>query len=538
MIIYASSIWLDNATPLREVFSTITFWFHQKTKEPIFPDNFLDNPRRKFGDGSVLEIFKIDENYPLLYSLNYTQRDSEISGRRWITEIGIRKESSDSEIQCTFLVQTSEIGVTVPTPQQTTRPWLIHELLTKCTPSSRTIGTSISTIENLDDVTFLSMEIDSSDRKYPIILISPVETQQYLVDFDKLLRQTSGLAKIVKIGLEVNTNALIAMLGRTHSAYNGAINILYPRITRRDESYVPTKLLLYDDWIDYLIDSKTIESEILTLICHRTNLSNSWLHISPETVKESIRQDELANIKKKFSAKAGEYKELMNLYIGINEKTQKEIVSLKKEIQQLKDENDYFASESDQFEKERGELQRKVGGLSLQLEDLKNQKGKNDVTDVVKETRELVDKYILDTITPYQSLELISKLYPDRIIILESAYKSAKKSQNFIRKNEVFNLLWKLATDYWQGLIDGKGDEEARKIFGDNFSSKESETVEKKKEAAKRRTFQYGGKEIPMFKHLKIGTKDSVAETIRIHFEWLSDEKIIIVGSCGPHKDN
>ena len=66
MIIYASSIWLDNATPLIDVFSTITYWFHQKTKEQIYPETFLDCPRRKFGDDSVLEILKNDDRHPIM----------------------------------------------------------------------------------------------------------------------------------------------------------------------------------------------------------------------------------------------------------------------------------------------------------------------------------------------------------------------------------------------------------------------------------------------------------------------------------------
>ena len=38
-----------------------------------------------------------------------------------------------------------------------------------------------------------------------------------------------------------------------------------------------------------------------------------------------------------------------------------------------------------------------------------------------------------------------------------------------------------------------------------------------------------------MLKHLKIGIKDSLSETLRVHFEWLADEKRIVIGHCGGH---
>jgi hypothetical protein len=41
-----------------------------------------------------------------------------------------------------------------------------------------------------------------------------------------------------------------------------------------------------------------------------------------------------------------------------------------------------------------------------------------------------------------------------------------------------------------------------------------------------------------MMKHLKIGVKDSVAETLRIHFEWDDGDRKIIIGHCGSHLDH
>ncbi|WP_282454615.1 hypothetical protein [Burkholderia gladioli] len=40
-----------------------------------------------------------------------------------------------------------------------------------------------------------------------------------------------------------------------------------------------------------------------------------------------------------------------------------------------------------------------------------------------------------------------------------------------------------------------------------------------------------------MEKHLKIGIKDSVAETLRVHFEWVGADNVVVIGHCGKHLD-
>jgi hypothetical protein len=79
-----------------------------------------------------------------------------------------------------------------------------------------------------------------------------------------------------------------------------------------------------------------------------------------------------------------------------------------------------------------------------------------------------------------------------------------------------------------------QSDQQARAIFGKNgFAAKEAETISA--QGRRRRTFGYGDRDIFMEKHLKYGVKDSAAETLRIHFEWLPDKKQILIGHCGKH---
>jgi len=135
-----------------------------------------------------------------------------------------------------------------------------------------------------------------------------------------------------------------------------------------------------------------------------------------------------------------------------------------------------------------------------------------------------------------QILQLFATLYPDRLIILNKALDAAAESDahGFSKKDEAFALVYKLATTYWEILEDGGSDTEARDVFGNNkYASQETDKLST--EGQKRRTVLYSNRPYFLQKHLKIGIKDSKAETLRIHFEWLAEEKKILIGHCGKH---
>ena len=139
--------------------------------------------------------------------------------------------------------------------------------------------------------------------------------------------------------------------------------------------------------------------------------------------------------------------------------------------------------------------------------------------------------------TPNDCLLALDFLFPDRLRILSSAFASSEESGGFQKTKKLWELLERLATDYFDRLsTDGNGDLVAREVFGkDSFSAKESESVEHSSRLSQRRVFLDRGVPREMFRHLKIGVADNASETIRVHFDWDAEEKIIVIGHCGPH---
>ncbi len=534
MIVYCNSIWFES-TSLDTILSTIAYWIQIKTKSPVYPDTFLNQSSRSFKNGTTLDIVKVNEDYPLLYSFRYQEQDEVISGRRWIVEIGIRQDSTDTDIQCSILVQTSEISVNIPQPKIASRPWLVNELLKKGKPSRRTAGTTIKTLDTLDDVEAMVYEIEAFERRYPIILVSPTSEGKYLVNIERLFRFVNGLAQIVPIPVGLDSFEVTNILTKPLSAFNGAVNLIYPPVQRSGSTNIPRHVLLASELEEWTTDKRDVELEILTKISYRVNLPYSWMHISPDIVKEFQRKRELAKLRQKY-LDGGDLK----IYLqALEEQNRLDARTFQGQIEALQAENEYYLGEFERADEERRKALNKADGLSAQLEALKNARNqRNENEDCSAVVRNLLETYFCEGLSPYQSLELITRLFPDRIIVLDSAYKAAEDSSMFYERKVPFELMRKLATGYWQALADGKGDNEARQVFGkDEFASKESETGEGNKNTRRRRTFEYKGAEYEMMKHLKFGVKDSRAETLRIHFEWLADEKKIIIGYCGAHLD-
>ena len=134
------------------------------------------------------------------------------------------------------------------------------------------------------------------------------------------------------------------------------------------------------------------------------------------------------------------------------------------------------------------------------------------------------------------ALHLLEAAYGEHVVILPSAWKSARESFGFQKPAKALELMLVLVDDY-RNAVRAKGDAAAKDCFTDStFAPRESETVQNNRGARARRTFHYNGEDVVMWKHLRIGVKDSV-QTWRLHFEYDPSTDRIVIGHCGKHLD-
>jgi hypothetical protein len=310
----------------------------------------------------------------------------------------------------------------------------------------------------------------------------------------------------------------------------GHSTLFFPGRQGDSERFYETVLLRPDEIANLWDSGRTIESEVLSRITHRTNLPLSWRHISPEKVGQAALRAQLSQMIER--AKAGDQSEELAEYVALLESADQEL--------QLKDEElARIRSNYEEKEHEVRALQADIANLKHALSGLQSSDdGRDDLAEALVPLRDSVAAVLKGSTSLQQTVDLIATLYSDRVIFLETAKRSAKESDRggFRHGAKAFELLQKLATEYWQLLADGKSDQQAKGVFGQNaYSANEASALSD--DGKRRRTFNYRGREFLMEKHLKHGVKDSLAETLRIHFEWLAHEKKIIVGHCGKHLD-
>jgi hypothetical protein len=141
---------------------------------------------------------------------------------------------------------------------------------------------------------------------------------------------------------------------------------------------------------------------------------------------------------------------------------------------------------------------------------------------------------------PRECLQLVSEdLCPGNLLVLESGWNSADQARGFEHGDRLFELLWHLATSFHSQKLAGTPDLVAAQVFGANsYAARESQTIEKNRDARRERTFTYHGKSVEMWQHLKIGFKDSENRTLRVHFCWDGDLNKVVIGHCGRHLYN
>jgi hypothetical protein len=525
MLVYSNTLWLDKTSGIESVLTAISDWLSFKTHEKVLVWRFKENSERVMGDNSRIESWAASSAFPVLHAIRYTHRDSKVSGRQWVTEIGLKLDDAQSPIQCSILLKTNEISARVSAKVEVTRPRVVESIIKKSSISNETPGLSVTTLTE-DNAEAVGTAIHDPKRTHAILVVSPKD-DQYLVDVERVRSLVVGLAEVFVIPYDADTFAIADIMGGQYASWLGAVNLVFPRFHYRGVDMTPTRRLMPEDIDKVRAAGGQPEGEILSLLAHRLNLPNSWRHIAPDTVKQLALRQELQRQREQAS-KNGDLNELIELYREENTRQEEQIRELKNVAEANNDQIREQDATIDQLEFD-------IENLKVSLQNSRQ----SAPVSTGGASDEVVDSFLCvankSAPTPFQCLQLVSHFFPDALVITDSAWKSATTSASFKYGQKALGLLIKLATDYRKDLLEGKGDAVARMHFGNAYAAKESETVEQNKRAKQARTFTYKGRELQVSKHLRIGTKDSVAETLRIYFEWDAEDGKSVIFHCGQH---
>lgn len=529
MIVYCSTFGLRLDTQLDDVCEVIADWIGRKGREPFSVEQMMNSAVSRLNHISV-ETEKSIADYPFKASIRVTHGDAHVRGRQWSTEIGLRQDEPSHAIHCSVLLETKDVSTRVTEAVEVTRPLVVLQLIERFGHPAfcpGQMGVLLLTANKVADFQHL---LESPERRHPIVVLSCKGEAggYYYVNPQDICSQTIGLADTYVIPADEDNWHIAKVLGRRHSTWNGAINILFPVINRADGPIIPNQLILPEMLDSLLADGRRLDTEVLAVITHHANLPNARNHLSPEKVQQSNLLYRVESARQE-AAKTGTLDERVELL--------EELFSIQsKDNSKLQAESEMLQQELSVKDDEARQLEFTVKNLEQNL--AKAKMVSSSKLDLTTKDLDFLRRAILQEPTPELALQIVNLLFSDRLLVLKSAWESAQQSSEYRYGKRVFELLWLLATCYWEAVSRGVGDVDARKCFGNAYAAKESETVMKNRSArAKRRFVLEDGQEIVMEKHLKNGVKDSIADTIRIHFEWLPDLNKIVIGHCGPHID-
>lgn len=138
--------------------------------------------------------------------------------------------------------------------------------------------------------------------------------------------------------------------------------------------------------------------------------------------------------------------------------------------------------------------------------------------------------------SPEEILRAYATLFPDRVIVLPSAYSSAAEAENFEMPERLAAMLESLIINYLDAIRGGKPDAEARHELGSCYAAKESDTVMKSSKLRAMRQFEYNGDRVTFTQHLRLGNSSGTQYGLRVYF--MIDEGRVVIAYCGQHLDN
>lgn len=522
MLIYCARLSLVPSSPLSDLLSAASSWLGTTSRGKFAGVDLAGDGHKAESGGSVVDWMAADFEAAQWHAIRYSHPDRVTDGRRWLTEIGVYR-APDSFI-CSVLLRTEETSAMVDPNVQTTRPKLVADIVERCKVSSDTCGGPPKALR-LSDAEFFLYEVNNPARHHPIVQIAPTLDGRYLVNPEKAASQLAGVATVAVIPPDVDTYALEEAVSPRFSCYHGAVTIIWPVVGSGSTAMVPTRKVLAHSIEEVRARGAFPESQLLATVCHRMNEVYARDHITPEMVRSVKHRAALDTARKSATKKDPELESLVR---QVDEDQRKEIDDLKAKLK-ARD------AELGAAEAKANELETTVESLKMSLSATTGRSATPVDVGLSQDVRDALYVAMSKEARLADALKVVALLFPDRVIVLDSAWKSAREAEGFNDPRKAFDLLHTLCKDYWEAMAAGKSDSDARAVFGKAFSAKESETVEKNRKAQSLRTFVYKGKPIEMMMHLRIGVKDSVAETFRAHFEWDGVDKKVVIGHCGKH---
>ncbi len=160
-------------------------------------------------------------------------------------------------------------------------------------------------------------------------------------------------------------------------------------------------------------------------------------------------------------------------------------------------------------------------------------------------TTELPEVFSASGANPYESnhaiVEMLSKLYDDRIVVSDRAWSSLKDC--ITSPSLCWKAMMMVCRPLWLAYAEGEGNineifrQNPETLAGFDVALSEGRETRRNPQLMKLRELSVDGKQYSIEPHLKKGNKED-ADSIRIYYAWDPESRKIVLGSIGKHLTN
>lgn len=300
MLVYANHMVMNGENAEYCVLKAIGGWIKEQLGFGLHPEQLIspgDFSGELKGVPTYLKIVAAASHSPKLFFWKLNVPDKEVKGRQWQTELGLKVSADRIEFSC--VLKTDELSALVSTPVMPSKPRVITYIVKNIKDSKDAgfvrplVGDVTKEIRGgTDSYRAFLYEIERSERDYPIVLISPDQNGEYLINCNHLQGLLVGLAQVVKIAPDYDRYEMSEKIGQQWSAWHGAVNVIH---IPKQSGFVRGRYFVADEIKDWGDTQQARIANILAWVTNDTNISKLKNRIRLEGVIQAAFRSKVAH---------------------------------------------------------------------------------------------------------------------------------------------------------------------------------------------------------------------------------------------------
>ena len=217
-MVYSNSFMLRSGTVVAEIAPIIENWIEGSSGEAVVI-GARDVQSITGKDGSLIRVLTaVGVNQVILKTPD--PRDIQ---RKWVSTISLVESTEDGSLNLS--VNLSFKG---PEPKKLfLNPPRVVDQIAQAFADDSTPGIAIKVVDE-EVLSSFAESLDAPERKWPVVLATPMKSGGYAVDLEKLRSRLVGWATLQVVPEDANFALLKDTLGPQHYCFNGAIKVIMP----------------------------------------------------------------------------------------------------------------------------------------------------------------------------------------------------------------------------------------------------------------------------------------------------------------------